>query len=198
MSGFLKLRQFENLDFDKCTTEFAIRDAEVIIQNMLVEANQYKLQVNGTHGFDETLDYHLQITMPKRRWRESARPEVQQLVETETRQQAELKLFLWITGTVDNPKFKLDANELRQEIARDIRAEVQELQQEIIQERNEIFGEQDTATTEDWIEEQPRPNTRNRPERNSPASQNANPTQNRPSNRNRNRARNGQDFIDER
>jgi hypothetical protein len=157
MSSFIKLRQFRNIDFVACSTGFSIQNQKVTIAGMYLKANGYQLWADGTHGFDQTLDYQLKIEMPRREWQESQNAEVRQWVETvESGTREGMKLFIRITGTVDNPRFQLDRQELRNEIRRDFQREARELEAEARQERERIFGNQSTENANDWIQEQPR------------------------------------------
>jgi hypothetical protein len=157
MSAFLKLRRLQNLDFTECRTEFSIRNQAVTVRNLRMATSQYTLETDGTSTFAGGLDYQVRIGMPREQWRTEAQStEVQTWIDDRPLDRGPMKLFLRITGTVDEPVFRLDGRATRQEIRQDLARERQELEEAARQEREEVFGNQSTETTEDWVEEAPR------------------------------------------
>lgn len=156
MAGVIKLRKFRNLDFGTCTMQYRIQEQQVLISGLEVEANDYRITGQGKHSFTNVLDYRIRLELPQKPWGEQRPAAVAQWVNTSPGQRMPISIFLKITGTVDDPKVRLDRKNLQQKIGEDFRREGEELREAAAEEHQKIFGEQDTAQAEDWIQEAPR------------------------------------------
>jgi hypothetical protein len=64
LAGKLKLPQFTNPTFRAIQSTFAIRDGRLHVQPFDVELGEFKLNVSGSNGIDQSLEYALRLQAP--------------------------------------------------------------------------------------------------------------------------------------
>lgn len=157
LSKFLKLNQFEQTTFTRAEADFQLTGERFVLDSAVVHANRFKMHAYGHHARRGALDYHLQIQVPRNQAKASRNPEVRQLVEEQLDDSPRMTLYVWVTGTLEHPKFKLDKPATREHIRENLREERQELAAAARKAREEVFGEQQTEEATDWVEEEPAP-----------------------------------------
>jgi len=149
---FIKLHQYQNLLFSKLTASFAVRDSRLYIDQMEAAANGLILSAQGSHGFDNTLDYHVRFVLPNLKLIKDPPDATAGWVE-ETTTAKTLSILVHITGTVDNPVFKLDKAAVKEQIKEKLQEEKKEIEATVAQETELIFGKQDTTQVNDLVDE---------------------------------------------
>jgi hypothetical protein len=89
------------------------------------------LSCNGTHDFDNNIDYHFKVTLnellSKKRKREA--PRENEFNEYDDDEQGKSTLFISMTGNMENPVIKFDKKELKKFVKDEINNEKQTVKQ---------------------------------------------------------------------
>jgi hypothetical protein len=109
------------LRFADLKNDIHIENKTVYIPQMAVRSNVTTIQISGTHGFDQQIDYRLIAPL---RSRVNATPEAEESIEE---QGGQLKVYLKITGTTDDYRVQYDTEDVKKKIVSDLKKEVQEL-----------------------------------------------------------------------
>ncbi|MFC2090993.1 AsmA-like C-terminal region-containing protein, partial [Bacteroidota bacterium] len=59
ISEFLKIGRMDNISFSNIRNTIEIKDNLIHIPEMKIESSAINVQASGTHGFDDTFEYHL-------------------------------------------------------------------------------------------------------------------------------------------
>jgi hypothetical protein len=154
MAGFIKLKQFETVNFTQLAADFALADGSFKLDTLQIVANRYTMGAVGGHNFrTEVLDYRLRITMPPKEWNNTGSADVQEWVNTAEPDKIGLTLWLKITGTLSQPRFSLDMGAMKRKLRENLRNESQEVRQAAKEETERIFGKQSKERARDWVDE---------------------------------------------
>ena len=151
LAGFVKMSDLKDLHFSDVTTNFQVEQGYFYLPEMYVEANAYKLDVSGRHGFDNTLDYRVAVELPRKDARHSDSEEIQSLVDVTPESKARIVVPVRVTGTVDHPKYALDGHYVKNSVDEKLEAEREEVVAAFETEIEEEFGGVDTTTVDDLI-----------------------------------------------
>ena len=125
LAPYIPKRELANLQFSELSNTFWIQDRTVFIPEMEVRSNTSRVSVigvQGTHTFDQQLDYRFRI--PLRNKNSRAIPESGSLpVSTGP------NIFLSLKGSENNYKVALDKQRVKAKIAQDLRREKQEFKE---------------------------------------------------------------------
>lgn len=91
-----------NLKFDDFQNEFTVKEGVLTIPNMTIKSNALDLTLEGTHSFDNAINYGFNF-----RYRElkgNKQSEFGDVIDDETG----FRIFLRMTGSIDNPNFAWD------------------------------------------------------------------------------------------
>lgn len=111
-----------HLRFADLKNDIHIENKTVYIPQMQVRSNVTAIQINGTHTFDQHIDYRLITPL-----RNKKKIDVTEAANALEEDNGQLKLFLKITGTTDNYKVQYDTEAFRKKLASELKKEVQEL-----------------------------------------------------------------------
>ncbi len=104
-------KKLASIDFDTLRNTIDIRDRVVYIPAMRVGSSALTLQLSGKHDFDNRIDYRLNFRLSELfRTGKPRTEEFGYLVDDQTG----LRLFLQMTGNVDDPIFSMDKEGARQ------------------------------------------------------------------------------------
>lgn len=152
LAGFVKLSELRDVRFSDVQTSYRIENGYFNIPELTVDANRYKLAVQGKHGFDNSLDYHVAVEMPRKEARRSTSTEVLSLVAIEPEERARIVVPVHVTGTVDRPRYALDGEFVKESVGKKVEQEKEEVRDAFAQEVNDEFGGVDTLAVGDLIE----------------------------------------------
>lgn len=159
MAGFVKLEDLQDVRFSDVNTTYHLEEGWVNVPELKVWANDYFLELNGRHGLDNSLDYHVIIQLPQKEAKKSGNDRVLALVEEESDPKKPIRIPVKVYGTVDEPRFGLEGKVVKEQFKENLRHEGQEVKDGFDSEVKEIFGDQDTLGVDDMIEEVPSDNT---------------------------------------
>lgn len=122
LSRFIKQSELANLQFGRMQNNIHIEKQTVYIPLMEITSNIANISVQGTHTFDQAMDYHLRI--PVRTFFQ------RKAVKTATPVSgSQPSLFVTLRGTSDNYKIGYDTQAVRDKIRQDMQARKQNTRQ---------------------------------------------------------------------
>lgn len=159
LSAFIKLEELNDVRFETISNDIEIADSEVIIPTMNIRSSALDLELSGRHGFDNRVDYRFNLLLKDllaskyRILKQNKQEEFGELEES----QGGARLFLKMTGTMDNPKISYDMASTVQKIKQDLKEEKKTLRT-LLREDFGLFKRDTTLDAEDPLPERPNPN----------------------------------------
>ena len=144
LSRFLDAGELMNVKFSTLKNRIEIARKTVIIPEMEVKSSVMGLKGYGSHTFGNDIDYHLNLLLSEI-GRNKKRRNPAPSGAYETAEGGNTRLFLHLTGTVDEPVFRYDSQAVVKKMADDFKNQKQELRQAL---RSE-FGKDRNAPTKD-------------------------------------------------
>lgn len=111
-----------NLRFADLKNEIHIENKTIYIPQMEIRSNVTVLQLSGTHGFDQQINYRVVAPLRNRK-----KINIEEAGSALEELDGRTKVFLKITGTTDNYKVQYDGEAVRKKLANDLKKEVKEL-----------------------------------------------------------------------
>ena len=126
LSRFVAVEDLQNIQFERLTNTILIKESKVVIPVMDIQSNALNVIGSGTHGFNNTYDYRVQLRLSellynKARGRSNAEFEIAP-DESDTR-----ILFLKIYNDGSGPEVAVDREKTAQKIRNDLNEEKKEL-----------------------------------------------------------------------
>jgi len=107
LSKYLKNRDLKNVSFETMKNTIEIKDQMINIPEMEINSSAIDFKVNGTHGFDQKIDYHLGVLISQlgngTNKQNDRVEDIGQITDDGLHKE---KYFFRITGTVDNPVYQ--------------------------------------------------------------------------------------------
>ena len=104
LSKYLKNRDLSHVSFQTMTNTIEIRNQLITIPKMEIKSSAISFNMNGTHGFDQTIDYSVGVLISQLRNKGDDHNDqvegIGQIVDDDLHKE---KYFFRITGTVNNP-----------------------------------------------------------------------------------------------
>ena len=117
LSKFLKNKELEHVRFSTLQNQIQIKDQLITIPEMDISSNTLNLKINGTHSFQNEIDYHIQILLSELISRKENKEEEIEGIFTQDDGLGKTTLFLSMTGNANDPEIKYDTKEVRNKIA---------------------------------------------------------------------------------
>jgi uncharacterized protein involved in outer membrane biogenesis len=140
LSRFLKIADLGRVRFSTLRSKVNIANRLISISDTRLENSVVNLDFNGTHTFDNYVDYHFRMlyrdVKAKRKEKVS---EFGEEIDPDNRRM----LFITAIGSIDNPTFSYDGEGLRKKIRNDLRQEKQNVKQ-ILREEFSVFRKDTT------------------------------------------------------
>jgi len=128
LSRFLDADELKNVKFSTLSNRIEIARRTVIIPSMDINSSVMGLKGYGSHTFGNEIDYHFNVLLSDI-GRKKNRRNIPPANAFETDNSGKTRLFLHMTGTVDNPEFRYDSQAVAKKIADDFKNQKQELRQ---------------------------------------------------------------------
>ncbi len=122
LSKFISVEELEHVRFDTIVNHFSIRNERLIIPYMRVKSNILNVDVYGEHGFNQELDYHVNLLLNdliRRKAKKQEFFEGHEIVD----ERGTTRLFLWIRGKPGDIKVGFDKKEVRLKVKEDLKKE---------------------------------------------------------------------------
>jgi hypothetical protein len=141
LSSFLKVEDLQDIRFQTLHNQIDIANEVIYIPGMEIKSSALDLQLMGTHTFDNEIDYHFTIALAdlvaaKFKKHNKGYDNQAEFGPVEDDGRGKTKVYVSLTGTVDNPVVKYDKRAMREKIAEDMKMQKAELKQIFKQEFN--------------------------------------------------------------
>lgn len=181
LSLFVSEETLADVRFQTLTNDLTIVNRKITFGEMAIRSNVANFMVAGTHGFDKSINYALEISFSElvsQKKRERMKREQKEFSSYIEEEENRLKAFVKITGTSDNPIFqydlktnlhdikqnlKEDKKTLLESIDKDLQLNLKENQKQKEawrkQEQGEYLIEWDEILSADTVKEEKAPET---------------------------------------
>ncbi|MDR1951352.1 MAG: AsmA family protein [Bacteroidales bacterium] len=109
LSRFVDEETLNHVKFATLENTIEIKNEVITIPEMKIVSNALNINLSGVHQFDGKIDYNVKVALSellsKRRRERQKNQEELGVVEDEKKR---ISLFVYVTGTTDNPKFRYD------------------------------------------------------------------------------------------
>jgi hypothetical protein len=147
LATFIKVKELRNITFSKMQNQIEIKNNKVLIPAMDIFSNALNVHLSGTHGFDNMIDYKVQLNL-LRLLTDKLRKSNNQANEAEQTTEGFLNLYLTMTGPAGDPVIRFDKQSVKQKIATDLAEEKQNLKEILRKEFSQQSASQNEA--KDW------------------------------------------------
>jgi hypothetical protein len=131
LSRFVSVNELSHIKFKELVNHITISNRKISIPQFQINSSAMNLSCNGTHDFDNNIDYHFKVTLnellSKKRKREA--PRENEFNEYDDDEQGKSTLFISMTGNMENPVIKFDKKELKKFVKDEINNEKQTVKQ---------------------------------------------------------------------
>lgn len=161
LGRFLRIDDMSRVTFSTLENQIQIKDRKIIIPDMEIKSSAINLKLSGQHGFNNEIDYRVQVLLSEilsRKNRQNRNPQEQfgHIIDDGL---GRTTLFLRISGTASEPVFRYDVQGVREKIRDDFRREGQNLRDAF---RREFGGgSEPEAPASENIAPEPKPRIRN-------------------------------------
>lgn len=124
MSKFISVDELNDVKFDTLRNQLSIRNGKIYIPRMTVSSSILNVMVFGEHGFNQEMDYHVNLLMNDLLRRKAKKKEMfdgHEIID----EKGKTRLFLWIRGRPGDIKVGFDKKEVKQKIKDDLKKEGQ-------------------------------------------------------------------------
>lgn len=128
MSRFIDVDELNRVKFDTLRNQLSIRNNKLFIPRMSVSSSILNVDVFGEHGFDQEMDYHVNLLLNdliRRKAKKQRTFDGHEIID----EKGKTRLFLWIRGRPGNLKLGFDKREVKQKIKADLKKEGQTIKQ---------------------------------------------------------------------
>ncbi len=130
LTKYLKGRDLSHVKFQTLKNTIEIKDQMITIPEMEINSSAINFKMNGTHGFDQTIDYHLSVLISQLGKGNKPVTQADDIGQIEDDGLHKEKYFFRITGTVDNPIYHtLDKEGMRVNFNTNIKKEKESLKE---------------------------------------------------------------------
>jgi hypothetical protein len=139
LSSFLKVEDLNDIRFATLHNQIDISNQVIYVPLMEIKSSALDLHLLGSHTFDNEVDYHFTIALAdlvaaKFKKRNKGFDNQAEFGPVEDDGRGRTKLYVSLTGTVDNPVMKYDKIAMREKFSNDMKAQKAELKQVLKQE----------------------------------------------------------------
>lgn len=131
LSKYVELEELKNISFSNLKNDIQIKNKTVLIPQMEIKSSALEVLLSGRHTFDNVIDYHIRLYLNDILFKKAkkSRKNQEEFGEVETDKEGRSKIYLSMTGTVDDYKIKLDRKALREKWDSDVKSEREELKE---------------------------------------------------------------------
>jgi hypothetical protein len=144
LAKYIKVPDLNRIKFSTLTNKIAIKDRKIFIPNMEIKSSAINISGNGTHSFDNIVDYHIQLLLSDVLGKKM-KSNSTEFGEIEDDGLGRTMLMLSMKGPAENPKFAYDRKAAGQKIKTEISKESQNLKSMLREELG--LSKKDTVKT---------------------------------------------------
>ncbi|HAF27446.1 MAG TPA: hypothetical protein DCG75_00220 [Bacteroidales bacterium] len=156
LAGLLKLGDKFNNEFKDINISFKIKDGRITVEPFDINVDDIKMNVGGSHGVDQTMDYDLMLTVPTEYFGSAANDLLDGLLGkasakgVNVEKPKNVNIEAKITGTTDDPKVSLGKGTSADESKKTTKKEIIDTGKELVKEK---AGEELEAQAKKIIED---------------------------------------------
>lgn len=143
LSKYIELDELREVKFKQLRNQILIKEETVYIPRFNVFSSAINLSMEGSHTFNNEVDYQFTLRLKDILGRKVKKPKESEFGYVEDEEFGGVKLFLKMTGTMDNPTVKYDAKQLRKNITKSFSKE-KETTKSILKEEFGLFKNDST------------------------------------------------------
>lgn len=128
LSKYVKGADLNDVKFSTLKNTIQIKDRKVIIPSMEINSTAMNIVASGIHGFDNMIDYHLQLLLSQLLGKKVKNLNTE-FGTIEDDNLGKTKIFVSMKGPAADPKFSYDSKGMSEKIALDIAKEKQNLKE---------------------------------------------------------------------
>ncbi|NOX47837.1 MAG: AsmA-like C-terminal region-containing protein, partial [Chlorobi bacterium] len=150
LATFIKMEELRNIKFSTINNHIEIKDKVVYIPEMEINSSTLNLQLQGSHSFDNQIDYHFSLYLSDLLHRKKKETENPEYIVHED-ESGKPRIYLSMTGIASDPVIKYDMKAVRKNISSDIRKERENLKAVF---KKEFSGKKETEEESPYFEKQ--------------------------------------------
>jgi uncharacterized protein involved in outer membrane biogenesis len=109
LAGFLSADRLKEVDFKNWTQSFSVADGRLNVKDLKIGGNDANITVNGVHGLDGSVDYSMNINIPRDvAGKITPRGVPAELVQFFSDKEGNMSFDFLVTGQSASPSLKLD------------------------------------------------------------------------------------------
>lgn len=143
LSRFIRIDELRQVRFATLKNNIEIKNQTIIIPKMEVNSSAINLILSGEHKFDNHIEYHFNLLLKELLAQKMRKNRKQEEFGEIIEEEGGARLFIKMTGTVENPIIAYDNKGVREKIKDDMKKEQQTIKQMLFEE----FGLFDKDTT---------------------------------------------------
>lgn len=128
MSRFISVDELSHVKFDTLRNQLSISNSKLFIPKMSVASSILNVQVFGQHGFNQEMDYHVNLLLNdllRRKAKKQKTFDGHEILD----EKGKTRLFLWVRGKPGDIKVGFDKKEVKQKLKEDFKKEGQTIKQ---------------------------------------------------------------------
>ncbi|MCC5916785.1 MAG: hypothetical protein JJU02_05595 [Cryomorphaceae bacterium] len=130
LSRFAKMDELNDVRFDKLSNTLRIDKGVIYIPAMDIKSNVVDLELEGTHDFENIIDYTIRMDLRELLFTERKRKKSDFDNIMVIKSEGGARLWVRMTGPVSDPKVALDNSQIRSTIREQLREQGQQLRRE--------------------------------------------------------------------
>jgi hypothetical protein len=133
LASTLNVEQLKDVSLKDIKNYFEFANGKVLVKPFPVKVNNVEIEIGGLHGFDQSLDYTVNLKMPRNMMGNAGNNLVNNLVAQSNSKGIPIKvsdvvnLKVLVSGTIKNPLFKTDLKQTTSSLANDFKQQANEL-----------------------------------------------------------------------
>ena len=130
LSQSLDINDLKNIPLKNTETDFSFKTGRVIVSPFIVQTRDIEMEIGGSHGYDQSLDYAMNLKVPRSQLGNKGSMFVKNVVTQAADKGIPVKLREAVTlnvrmgGTINSPDVKTDMNAVVDNAETDLKKEV--------------------------------------------------------------------------
>jgi hypothetical protein len=130
LSQSLDIAELKDIPLKDLNADFSFKTGKVVVSPFIVQTKEIEMEIGGTHGFDQSLDYIVSLKLPRNQLGNKGNMFVKNVVEQAADKGIPVKLRdavsmnVKMNGTINSPDVKEDMNAVVDNAATDLKKEV--------------------------------------------------------------------------
>ena len=136
LASYIELEELRHIKFKTLQNHILVKNKTIYIPRFQVNNSALNLTLEGSHTFDNQIDYQFELVLNELLGRKVKKPKENEFGYVEDDGLGRTKIFLKMTGNVDNPEVSYDKDQLKSHVKEKVNEEKQTIKRLL----NEEFG----------------------------------------------------------